>query len=97
MPPLVYEDDEIEELYLTTEEVLEQDGKGETNTVIMGERNNVVVDKSYGNTVGPYGLGRRNQRGHILIYIYERNGLVITHTWFKKPKKKIVHLENTRR
>jgi hypothetical protein len=26
----------------------------------MGEWNNVVVDKSYWNTVGPYGLGRRN-------------------------------------
>jgi tRNA threonylcarbamoyladenosine modification (KEOPS) complex Cgi121 subunit len=37
MPPLVYEDDEMEELYPTTEEILEQDGKGETNTIVMGE------------------------------------------------------------
>jgi hypothetical protein len=47
MAPLVYKDDEMEELYLTTEEILEQDGKGETDTIVMGEWNNVVVDKSY--------------------------------------------------
>jgi len=44
---MVYEDDEMEELYLTTEEILEQDGKGETDKIVMGERTNVVVDKSY--------------------------------------------------
>jgi hypothetical protein len=31
-----YEDDEVEELYDITEEILEEDGKGETNTIIMG-------------------------------------------------------------
>jgi hypothetical protein len=25
----------------------------------------------------------------MLIHIYERNGLVITHTWFKKPKRRM--------
>ena len=43
----VYEDDEMEELYLTTEEILEEDGKCKTNTIIMGDWNSVVVDKSY--------------------------------------------------
>jgi len=47
MPTLVNEDDKMDELYFTTEEILEQDGKGETNTIVMGEWNNVVVARSY--------------------------------------------------
>lgn len=41
------------------------------------------------NTVGPHGLGRRNQKGHMLIGFCERKGLAITNTWFKKPKKRL--------
>jgi hypothetical protein len=36
---------EKEELYVTTKEILKQDGKGETITTVMGEGNNVVVYK----------------------------------------------------
>ena len=32
MPISEYEDDEVEELYDITEEILEEDGKGDTNT-----------------------------------------------------------------
>jgi hypothetical protein len=46
-----------------------------------------VGDKSYRNTVGPHGLGRKNQRGQMLIDFCERNGLAITSTGFKKPKR----------
>jgi exonuclease III len=32
-----YEDDEVEKLYDTIEEILEEDGKGETNRIILGD------------------------------------------------------------
>jgi hypothetical protein len=32
-----YENDEVEELYDIIEESLEEDGKGATNTIIMGD------------------------------------------------------------
>jgi exonuclease III len=86
MPTSDYENNEVEELYDMIEEILEEDGKGAINTIIMGEWNSVVGDKAHQNTVGPYGLGRRNQRRQMLIDFCERNGLVITNTWFKKPK-----------
>ena len=35
------EDDEVEELYGVIEEILEEDGKGNTNTIIMGDWNSV--------------------------------------------------------
>jgi hypothetical protein len=49
----------------------------------------VVGDKAHRCIGGPYGLGRRNQRGQMLIDFCERNGLVITNTWFKKPKRRL--------
>jgi exonuclease III len=84
-----YDDDKVEELYDIIEEILEEDGKGKTNTIIMGDWNSVVGDKANHNTVGPYGLGRMNQKGQMLIDLCERNGLVITNTWFKKPKRRL--------
>ena len=36
MPTSEHEDDEVEELYGVIEEILEEDGKGNTNTILMG-------------------------------------------------------------
>jgi exonuclease III len=89
MPTSDYEDNEVEEMFDIIEEILEEDGKGETNTIVMGDSNSVVGNKAHHNTVRPYGLGRRNQRGQMLIDFCERNGFVITNTWFKKPKRRL--------
>jgi hypothetical protein len=37
-----YGDDEMEESYDITEEILEKDGKGATNTIITGDWNSVA-------------------------------------------------------
>jgi len=42
MPISEYEDDEVEKLYDTIEEILEEDGKGDTNSIIMWDWNSVV-------------------------------------------------------
>jgi len=44
MPTLEYEDDEVENLYDTIEDILEEDGKGDTNNIILGDWNRVVGD-----------------------------------------------------
>ena len=44
---------------------------------------------TYGNIVGPHGLGRKNHRGQMLINFCERNGLIVTNTWFRKPKRRL--------
>jgi hypothetical protein len=80
------EDDGEQELYRITEEIVEEDGKGETNTAIMGEWNSLVGDKSYRKTFGPHGLEERQHRGQTFLDISERNRLDITNTWLKKPK-----------
>jgi len=37
VPTSEYEDDEVENLYDTIEEILEEDGKGDTNSIILGD------------------------------------------------------------
>ena len=87
--PKEHKDDEVEELYDVLEEILEEDGKGDTNTVIMEDWNSVVGEESYRNIVGPDGLGRRNHRGQMLIIFCERNGLIVTNKWFRKPNGRL--------
>ena len=89
MPTSEHEVDEAEELYDIIEEILEEKGKVDTNTIIMGEWNSVVRDESYRNIAGPHGLGRKNHRGQMLINFCERNGLIVTNTWLRKPKRRL--------
>ena len=63
MPSSEDEDDEVEKFYDTIEEILEEDGKGDTNSIILGDWNSVVGEESYKNFVGSHGIGRRNHRG----------------------------------
>ena len=81
----------MEELYYIIEEILEEGGKSDTNTIIMGDWNSVVEDESYRNIVGPHGLGIKNHRGQMLINFCERNGLIVTYIWFRKPKRRLTH------
>jgi exonuclease III len=67
MPTSDYEDEEVEELYDRIVDILEEDGKCDINTTIMGDWDSVVGDKSEGNTCGSYGLGNRNKRGQMII------------------------------
>jgi hypothetical protein len=54
MPTSQHEDDGVEELYDIIEDILEEDGKGDTNTITMGDWNS-VTDESYRNIVGTHG------------------------------------------
>ena len=62
MPTSEHEDDEVEELCDINEEILQEDGNGDTNTIIMEDWNSVVGNESYRNIVGSHGLGRKTQR-----------------------------------
>jgi hypothetical protein len=77
-----HEVEEVEELYDTFEDVLENDGKGETYSIVTGDWKSVNADKSYRNIFGQHGLRRRNQRGQMFVDCCKRNGLLITNTWF---------------
>jgi len=91
MPTSDYEEVEVETLYNTIEEILEEDGKDDTNSIILGDWNSVVRDESYRNIVGSHGLSRRNHRGQMLIDFCERNGLIVTNIWFRSQREGCSH------
>jgi hypothetical protein len=45
-----------------------EDGKDDTNVIILGDWNSVFGDETYRNIAGSHGLGRRNHRGQMFIY-----------------------------
>jgi hypothetical protein len=95
-PTSEYEDEKMEELCGVIEDTLEEDGKGATDTIIMGEWKSVVGGKSYCNIVEPLGLGRRNWRFQMLSGLFEIIGLV-SQIHGLEANDKTVHLESTRR
>ena len=52
-------------------------------TIILGDMNAVVGQKSDGMVLGDHGLGIKNERGRLLIEFCQRNKLCIMNTWFK--------------
>ena len=54
MPTSENEDDEVEKLYDTIVKILEEDGKGDTNNIILGDWNSVVGDEPYWDIVGSH-------------------------------------------
>ena len=55
----------------------------------MGDFNSIVEEESTDKVVGPFGLGRRNERGKMLIDFFKQHDLVVMNTWFKKRKTKL--------
>jgi hypothetical protein len=68
---------------------LEEEGKGEADTIIMADWNSVVGGKSDQNIAGQHGMKRTIQGGQMLIGFCERKRIVITNTWFEKPKRRL--------
>ena len=89
MPTTNHDDGEIEKLYEEINEILHQEGRGQVNAIVMGDFNSIVGDESTDKVVGPFGLGRRNERGKMLIDFCKQHDLVVMNTWFKKRKTKL--------
>ena len=79
----------MEKFYDTTEEILKDNGKSDTNNIILGDWNSIVGDESYRNIVGSHGLGRWNHRGQMLIDFCERNVLIVSNIQFMMLKRKL--------
>ena len=56
---------------------------------VMGDFNAKVGNERTGNTVGPFGVGNKNDRGDILTAWCQSHDLVITNTWFKNHPRRL--------
>jgi len=77
----------VEELYNIVEVIHEENGQGETNTIVMGEWESMddgwrkIIYIHCSNTW----TGKEKSEMSNAHRISERNGLVFTNTWFRKP------------
>jgi len=49
----------------------------------------VLLEMNHRNIVGTHGLGRKNHRVQMLITFCEKNELIFTNTWFRKPERRL--------
>ncbi|KAI5715694.1 hypothetical protein M8J77_020891 [Diaphorina citri] len=89
MPTSETSEETVDEVYKQIEEILEEYGRGQVRTMIMGDWNSVIGDKADGNVVGEYGLGTRNERGEKLVEFCKEFGFWISNTWFKQHKRRL--------
>uniref|UniRef100_A0A8D8TDU0 Craniofacial development protein 2 n=1 Tax=Cacopsylla melanoneura TaxID=428564 RepID=A0A8D8TDU0_9HEMI len=89
MPTSRAKDDEVEEIYKQIEEIIEENGKGQIRTIVMGDWNSVVGEESTDGIVGKFGYGKRNERGERLIQFCKQKNLWIANTWFKHHKRRL--------
>uniref|UniRef100_A0A8D8XS53 Craniofacial development protein 2 n=1 Tax=Cacopsylla melanoneura TaxID=428564 RepID=A0A8D8XS53_9HEMI len=87
-------DEEVEEVYKQIEEVIDENGRGQVRSIVMGDWNSVVGNESVSNIVGKYGLGKQNERGERLIGFCEASGLWISNTWFQHHKRRLYTYKN---
>ncbi|KAI5738445.1 hypothetical protein M8J77_007179 [Diaphorina citri] len=94
MPTSRGTDEEVEEIYKQVEEIMNENGRGQVRSIVMGDWNSVVGEESVGGVVGKHGLGKRNERGERLIGFCEQFGLWISNTWFQQHKRRLYTWRN---
>jgi hypothetical protein len=91
MPTKNHDDDEIEKLYEEISEILPQEGRGQVNAMVKGDFNSIVGEGTTHKVVGPFGLGKRNDRGKMFIDFYDDRPL----NNYLEKQKKIINCSTT--
>lgn len=89
MPTLEGDEEEVDAVYKQVEEIIEDNGRGQVRTMIIGDFNSIVGESSYKNVVGKFGLGTRNERGDKLVEFCETFQFWISNTWYQNHKRRL--------
>jgi len=87
-PTQDHSDEILEQFYSEVDECLKHT-KAHEVLFIGGDWNAKVGDKKLYPHVGGYGLGTQNSRGERMVQMCVENNLVISNTWFQKPKRRL--------
>ncbi|CAF1181210.1 unnamed protein product, partial [Rotaria magnacalcarata] len=87
-PTADYDEDAVTNFYENIDKAYKQ-CKSDDIIYVMGDFNAKVGDKRIGNTVGPFGLGNKNDRGDNLVTWCQSHNLVITNTWYKNHPRRL--------
>ena len=74
-------DDEVEQIYELVNQLMKKSKYGEI-IIVMGDMNAKLGCKRGDITVGPFGLGERNEHGNCMVEFCKTNKLMVTNTWF---------------
>ena len=80
------EEEENERFYDMLDEAIKEQRKGRECLVVMGDFNGKVGMYKEEDTIGPYGVGIRNDNGQLLIEFCKGRNLFVTNTWFQQRK-----------
>ena len=76
-------EEEKDRFYERLGQVIKEYRKGRECLVVMGGFNGEVGEGREEGTVGPYGLGERNDNGERVVNFCKRHNLFVTNTWFQ--------------
>lgn len=88
VPTSTHSDEECEKFYEKLHNAMKIVGSQE-RLIIMGDFNAKIGKGGDGNTVGQFGLGKRNQRGDMLVNFCRDHNLIVTNTWFQHPERRL--------
>src|SRR6478735_3722092 len=80
------EEDEKELFYETLDKTVSEYKKGRECLIVMGDFNGKVGKNKEEDTVGPFGVGVRNENGQYLVDFCKRHNLHVTNTWFQQKQ-----------
>ncbi|XP_072040063.1 craniofacial development protein 2-like [Amphiura filiformis] len=81
------DENDIAVFYEDLEKAMKQ-CKSDEITMVVGDLNAKVGEGRVGDTVGPHGLGARNERGDRWIEWCNEQDLMIANTWFMQPPRR---------
>jgi hypothetical protein len=67
-------------MYGDISEIQHQEGRGQVNDIVMIDFHSIVGERSTYKVVGPFALGKRNERGKMLINFSKQHYLVVMNT-----------------
>src|SRR6266516_6581215 len=79
-------EDEKDRFYERLDQVIGEYRKGRECLVVMGDFNGKVGNNKEEDTVGPFGVGVRNDNGERVVNFCKRHNLFVTNTWFQQKK-----------
>ena len=88
-PTTAADDEEIEQFYVELDNIIKNHKKCRDMLLVIGDYNAKIGEGRDNKTVGPHGLGTRNERGNRLIEFATKHKVFITNTWFEQKRSAI--------
>jgi len=81
------DEEEVEKFYEDLDKAMKQ-LKSQDIKIVMGDFNSKVGSEKVENIVGPFGIGKTNERGERLIDWCRENKFIVTNSWFQNHPRR---------